>query len=205
MTDFKVDIEFQDQTFTYTRTSGLLNFSLTNQSMTDNKLPNYDIINAYGSVEIMDSDSSLYDYLATSHLKQTAKVKVYLTSTDLSPKYRFVSTKSWNYDIYNKTCKIELVSDIVKWQNINVEKRELSYDQTAYQIYQYLVSQTTTLAGNYTFTLDSDTQTFLGTIVVPYFYLEKGSLWEQWRKFCQLTQCQLYQDIESNIFIKRYQ
>lgn len=198
MGKLRVEIVFSDKTFSFDKDSGLMNVAITNQSMADNTLPTYDIINAFGSLEIIDSDGSLFDYIAQTSLKSGSIINIY---SDDVLKYKFESSRDWKYDVYDRSCKIQLYSNITKWQNVKVVKKDITYNVTAYDVYTYLKG----LSGNYNFVISSEDIAFMQSISIPYFYLEENSLWEQWRKLCQLTQSQVYQDIESNVVVKRFQ
>lgn len=196
--EMRVVIAFANGTYEYTRLTGLKSVSRTIQSMSNNVLPLYDIICPYGSIIIYDKDKNLYNRAVAKDL--LSSITIYSGSDVIG---RFISTKNWKYDVFTNVCEIELKGDIIKWQDKTIKKRELTYNATAMDIYTYLKGY----SGTHTFSVDSDTemQTYLTSIVVPYFYLESDNLWNQWVKFCNLTQMLIYQDDEGVIQFTRLQ
>lgn len=183
---------------TFDRNTGLLRAVRGNQVMADNVQPSYGMISQYGDVEIIDYQDIVFDLVRKNKIRKDLTVEILRNDVVIGT---YLLSEDFDYDIYTKDLKMTLKDDILKWQGIEVEKRELSYNATAYTVFEYLRD----LSTGYTFNISADDMAFMQSITIPYFYLEKGSLWEQWVKLCQLTQCNIFKDPYGVIQIKRFQ
>lgn len=196
--EFTVELVFSNENITFSRGNGLMELTMQNESVADNILPTYGIIGRTGKLKLIDYKDLLYNKILNR--EYPIEINIYQNGVLFA---RFISTKKYAYNIYTKEITIEASSNITNWQNINVTKTEISYDVTAYDILVWLISKQTITSLD-TVNLPSDTKAHLESITVPYFYLETGTLWEQFQKLCDLAQLRIYQDRFNVINIQRY-
>lgn len=196
--EFTVELVFSNENITFSRSNGLMELTMQNESVADNILPTYGIIGRTGKLSLIDYRDLLYNKILNR--EYPVEINIYQSGVLFA---KFISTKKYSYNIYTKEITIEASSNITNWQNINITKTEISYDVTAYDILVWLISKqniTTLDAIN----MPNDTKAHLENITVPYFYLETGTLWEQFQKLCDLAQLRIYQDRFNVINIQRY-
>lgn len=196
---FSVKLIFSDTSITYDKNSGLNNISPHTETTADNTMPTYDVISKSGSISFYDLEDKLLSKIQSRQYPNS--IEIY-KNDELFGKY--ISTLKYKYDIFTKLVTIELQGDITKWQAITVEKKDLTYDVTAYAVLEWLISKQTIVASVSDLVISDDTTTWLQSITIPYFYLESATLWEQFRKLCNLAQLRIYQDKYNNVVIERY-
>lgn len=174
-----------DTKITYDKNKGLIEVTRGNQSMADNVLPEYNIVSQYGSLSFQDYNGIVYELITNNKLDRNLNVYIYKDDIVIGT---YETTSDWNYNIFNNEVSVSLQDRILDWQETIVEKKNIDYNVSATQIYAYLLD----FCKTFTFDVSRETLDFWDTIIVPYFYLESGSLWEQWNKFLTLTQSVLY-------------
>lgn len=183
-------------TLTFDKFNGLLSFVRGSQSMQDNTLPTYGAISQYGSVRLADYTGEINDIEQLNMLTSGIKVKLYLDD-ELVGDYLFESFDKENETIYN----IQLNDEIIKWNDIIVDSIKLQENKTAKDLYDFLVSQ---YEANYE-SLSDYIENYLSYIKIKYYYLESGSLFSQWNKFCDLTQMLVFKKPNGKIALRRLQ
>lgn len=175
----------------------------------DTSLPSYGIMSNGGNIEFYDTNGEISDYAEMQILKNGLKASVYLNNT-LAKSSQLIAelyTDNWEYDSYNKLVKVSLKDDLEEWQEINIA--EFYFDLKSLQsktlkyFYEYLYERTPLQYNMMSFDeLDYDTQDILENTIIRYPYLEKGTLWQQWTKLCEVAQLHIYKD--NNRTICRY-
>ena len=197
--NFSIKIIFENDYLTFAETSGLQSVSLLSESVADNTLPTYGVIARTGSVSFIDSNSAFLNKIKSKDCP--IEVEIYQNNVLWGS---FVATKKCTYNVFSKEATMEIKGNITNWQSTTVEKKAITYDQTAYQILLYLISLQDIAPTISDVGISNDTVTFLQSITVPYFYLESGTLWEQFDKLCNLAQLRIYQDKKNKVIIERY-
>ena len=181
-------------TLTFDKFNGLLSFVRGSQSMQDNTLPTYGAISQYGSVRIADYTNEIQDIEQLNMLKSGLKIKLYLDN-ELVGDYLF-DTFDKDGQIYD----IQLTDEIIKWNDISLDGTLVQNDKTALDLYSFLISQYT--EAKYEDISQSNNE-YLSNIKIKYYYLEKGTLFEQWNKFCDITQMVVYKKPSGKIALRR--
>lgn len=174
-----------DTHMVYDRHTGLMEVTRGSEKTADNILPQYGIVGQYGHAQFIDFKNIVRDLIRNNKLKKTVAVTIYNGNMVLG---KYETSSNWDYNVYTNEVSIDLQDKIMKWQEIEIKKTEISYDVTATQIYNYLLQYCT----DFTFDVSHETIDFWNNITVPYFYLENDTLWNQWNKFLNLTQSVLY-------------
>lgn len=196
--EFTVELVFSNENITFTKNNGLMSITMQNESVADNVLPNYGIIGRTGNLLFIDYNDLLYNKILQR--EYPSEINVYQNGILFA---KFISTRKYTYNIYSKEISIEISSNITNWQSINVNKMEISYDVTAYNVLEWLISKQTITTMD-ALVISEETVSHLKSITIPYFYLETATLWEQFQKLCDLAQLRIYQDRFNNINIQRY-
>lgn len=175
----------------------------------DISLPSYGIISNTGKIDFIDIDGEVRDYAEQQILKSGLNVTITLNNT-LTKAHETVAvlkTADWDYNSYNRAVTVSLKDDLEEWQEINVA--EIYFDLKSQQsktlkcFYEYLYELTPSQYNMMSFDeLDNNTQDILENTIIRYPYLEKGTLWQQWTKLCEVAQLHIYKD--NNRTICRY-
>lgn len=175
----------------------------------DLKLPSFGIISNYGNLEINDTDGSILEYAGKGLLKKGLQCEIFLNNTlaNYTTRVGVFETDEWDYDSENFVVNVSIKDDLEEWQDINVDG--ISYDpsnptvQPLSEIYNYLWGKTNT---NYPMLsldeLDNSTKDILTNTYLQYPLLEKGTLWQQWTKLCQVAQLHIYKNNEGKVVCK---
>ena len=186
-----------------------LNRSITYRG--DNKFPSYGIISNTGNLEFNDLNGEIRDYAERMWLTSDLKVEIKLKNTlaNTEEKVGVFETRDWDYDNDNRSVSVSLKDDLEEWQDIYVEgfsydPREpfkIIADGKMSNVYEWLQNTERTpekyqmLAFEQ---LDEKTQTILESTKVDYPLLEKGTLWEQWQKLCEVCGLYIYKNNEGD-------
>ena len=174
----------------------LLDLKAEMMSRSDIQLPVSGIMSNVGSISFKDTTLRFANFANAGLLKDGIKTEIFLNNT-LSKQRSLVGTyytADWQYDNENKTVSVSLKDDLEEWQDIQVEEMKLSGLLNSYDYYEYLKLKTPSK-----FIFKSQP---LSAFYLCYFpYLEKGSLWSQWKKFCEVTQSCIYKNEKNEVII----
>lgn len=183
-------------TLTFDQFNGLLSYVRGSQSMQDNTLPSYGALAQYGSVKIADYTGEISELEELNMLTSGIKIKLYLDD-ELVGEYLFDTFQKENRTTYN----IQLTDEIIKWNDILVDFKDLLLNKTAYDFLLLLKNYYNAQYED----LSDETISYLQSIHIKYFYLKSGSLFEQWNKFCDITQMLVYKKPDGKICFRRLQ
>lgn len=190
--------------YIYGNRQNMLSLSAPIKDRSNNEQPSYGIISNAGSLSLVDGTGEIKEYARMGLLTTDLDVSLTLEDT-ITKKHQSIGkfkTNKWSYDNMNYEVNIELKDDLEQIQEINIPNQfELYYfndsegnivveDKTAYYIYTQLKSLTTT---NEFWNEPSDFVNYLNSFTVKNYYLVKGTLWEQWNKFCIFIQAHMYE------------
>ena len=176
--------------------NGLLSFVRGSQNMQDNTTPSYGAISQYGSVKIADYTGEINELEELNLLTSGIKIKLYMDN-ELVGDYLFDTFEKENKTTYN----IQLNDEIINWNDILVDEQKLQENKTAYDLYLFLKNL---YSADYE-DLSNEMILYLQSILIKYFYLESGTLFEQWNKFCDITQILICKKQNGKISLIRLQ
>ena len=188
-TDLSIDL---DET-------NLLDFERTIMDRSDISKPSFGIISNTGSLSFIDKDGEVADYIAQQLISSQNIVSAYLENTETGAKEQiaYFNTEKWSYNNSQSLVDVQLKDDLEDWQNINVA--EIYFDLKSQQsktlkyFYEYLHEKTPPKYNMLSFEeLEEKTKDILQNTTIQYPYLEKGSLWRQWSKLCEVAQLHIY-------------
>lgn len=169
----------------------------------NNRLPSFGIISASGTIEFLDTNGEVQDYANAMLLQKGLNVEVYLNNTIKKVKQSQLNfqTSEWQYDVYNKIVTVSLKDNLEDWQNINYNgfyyNHISSKPMNGQELYSKLYNATPSKYKMKTFDeLDIETQNHLKNLYIKYPFMESGSLWTSWDKFCIMFQTHIFKDNE---------
>ena len=188
--------------------SNLLDISCSIFDRRDLELPSWGIISNAGNIRFNDNDGRVFNYAENLKLQEGLKCEIILTNTLVEGASQILcemETDKWSYDNNSREVNVSIKDDLEEWQSIDFD--EISYDprskvrQPFSWLYILLWKKTSNRKvgasqglGNYNMLhideLDLDTRNILNNTFIEYPLLEKGNLWRQWTKLCEV--CQLY-------------
>ena len=184
----------------------LINTSLPHNSVENNEQPSFGIYSNRGSVDILDPTEKIKEYAQNKKL-DGAIATFYLENTFSQSKQQIAEyfVESWDYDIESLTISITMTDGFELWQEISNNGFDLPISSTgasvvkqeypAKTLYEELYKNTPKSFKLLSFEeLDDETKLRLLLTPIPFLYLEKGTLWEQWTKLCFLTGSKIYRD-----------
>ena len=180
----------------------LLSISAPIKDRSDNEQPSYGIISNAGTLSLVDGTREIKEYARLGLLTSDLDVQLWLEDTQSKKKQSLgkFKTDKWSYDNINFEVTIDFKDNLEEWQSILISSTDLTFNKTAKNLYDELLELT---PSKYIFeALSTETKNIFNNIYIPYFYYEKGSLWEQWNKLCYLTLSNLYKNENDKIIIK---
>jgi hypothetical protein len=169
----------------------------------DLKSPEFGIISNVGNFKINDTDGVILTYAESGLFEKGLKCEIFLNNTlaNYSTKIGVFETDEWDYDSENFVVNVSIKDDLEEWQEINIEGINCDpSNPTATplsDIYTHLWEKTN---ANYPMKsleeLDDLTKSVLTNTYLKYPLLEKGTLWQQWTKLCQVSQLHIYKNNE---------
>ena len=180
----------------------LLSISAPIKDRSDNEQPSYGIISNAGTLSLVDGTREIKEYARLGLLTSDLDVQLWLEDTQSKKKQSLgkFKTDKWSYDNINFKVTIDFKDDLEEWQSVLISSTDLTFNKTAKNLYDELLELT---PSKYIFEdLSAETESIFNNISIPYFYYEKGSLWEQWNKLCYLTLSNLYKNENDKIIIK---
>lgn len=176
-----------------------LNYKFVSRS--NNSIPSFGIISSSGSIEFKDLDRKIEDYANKGFLVGDLSVVISLENTITKKKKSLsgIQTDNWRYDTENRTANVSLTDGLEDWQQIQVDNVNLSAETTAYKFYESVLIAKQTPSKYIFKELDATTKAYLESIVIKYPYLDGGSLWSQWVKFCEAFGVYIYKNEDSLI------
>lgn len=174
--------------------------------------PSYGIISNTGSIVFTDKNGEIKDYAQQKLLKAGLKVAIYLKDT-LHKRQEQVGnyeTSDWDYDVENKEVSASLKDNLQELQSINSSaiplKREKSgaiiTNSTAYDLFEDLCEKTPSKYGFSQTAIDEYTKKILQNTSIKMYYLEEGTLWQQWTKLCELVQGRIWKGVDGATIFK---
>lgn len=164
--------------------------------------PSYGVFSNTSNFSFIDYDNEILFFSEQSALSSGLELSLYLSNTAVPNKQELIGkhpTKQWNYDNYNKTCRVTLQDDLIDLQKIQAPKVELTKNVTMYDVFDYLRAK---IAYKYSFnSLSEEILQYLANIKLEYYYLDAGTLWEQFDKFCKACGLYMYQDKNNRIVL----
>ena len=172
--------------------NSLLSCKFPHPSRSNYEKPSWGIVaNNNGSVEFVDRQNVFLDYINEGVLYQSCPIIAKLVNTNNGKEEKIWDgiTIKWDYNPTTKVVSVSLGDNLDSWQSLEFAGYSLTESKTAYQLYQYLYSIT---PNNSNIVLGNGVQAQLERIVIPYPYIEAGTLWSAWRKLCELAQLYIY-------------
>lgn len=181
----------------------LISLSTPIKDRSDNEQPSYGLISNEGEMTVIDTTLEIKEYARMKILKPDLDVQIWLEDTITKKKQSIgkFKTNKWSYNNQNFEVTIQLKDDLEELQNINANEkitRTLSLNSSIFDLYSTLLDLTPT---KYNIEeISSDNINYLKNIIIPYYFIDDGSIWEQWNKFCNITGAHLYKKMKTTFF-----
>ena len=178
----------------------LISLSANISYRSDNKLPSYGIISNTGNIDFKDISGEVREYAEKTLLTSGLKAKISLNNTldKTEEQVADFETKEWDYDNDTRVVSVSLKDGLEEWQDINVKGFDADLRVQGLismkQYYLYLYDNTPTKDKMISFEnlelYSKETYDIILNTYVKRFFMEDGSLWQQWQKLCEV--CGLY-------------
>lgn len=177
----------------------------------DLKLPSFGIISNAGNIEFNDTDGRVLGYAENLLLQAGLKCEIWLTNTLVDGAREIVATMEtdqWDYDNDNRIASVSIKDDLEEWQDIDVPQIPYDPRNPEHKPFSWLYNHLWAITNiNYKMQplndLDEQTYDVLTKNYIKYPLLEKGNLWQQWTKLCQVCQLHIYKN-SNGIIVCRY-
>lgn len=181
-------------------------------------LPSYGIIANSAKIEFNDVFEMIKYYAKEKYLSGLiARIYINNTLAKYQEQIGLYNVVDIDFDEDNKTSSIDLVDNLVEWQDIEIPAMvyDLSQDNglsnnilygynatgaglsnggmSLLELYSELKSSTPSkymMRDNPNTT--KETSAYLGYAKIKFPYMAKGTLWKAWQKFCEVSQCHIY-------------
>lgn len=165
----------------------------------DTNLPSYGIYSNNGSIDLIDTDGEIKDYIDLEILKNGLVTKIYLEDTLSKVKQQIGQyvTDNWDYNAYTQETSVSLTDGLQEWQDIILDgigfDAEKGTSMTFAEFYKILYDLTPDKYEMISLDeLDEITRNRLNSAVLAYPMLQQCSLWTAWDNFCVAMQGHIY-------------
>lgn len=189
----------------YVDRRNMLSLSAPIKDRSDNEQPSYGIISNSGSLSLIDGTGEIKEYALMKLLKPDLDVQLTLEDT-LTKKKQSIGkfkTYKWAYNNKNFNVDIELKDDMEQLQNnISDGMEKESNEMTFLQVYNWMVSETSSKSSNFIFAqLDNKTESVLSNIKCSNIFVNSGNLWEQFTKLCNIVGIHIYENANKEVIV----
>ena len=155
--------------------------------------PKYGIISQEGALKLFDFDGEIAD-LISGNLLSSNNMAMFKMGKENKGEIGKYLTNKWT-DANNNEYSVALKDVLLGWQNINITPvNEVQTGKTALDLYTYLAS-----ASNAIFVCGAITASYLASVSLPYYFVEKTTLWRAWQDFCNMAQCYVYMQYDGQV------
>ena len=201
MVDISIKLKLKDGTYLEFDKQEIKNIESLSQSTPDASSIFYGIVSSSGSIEILDYDDDIYNYIQNKLIDVSSiDIDIYINNNIV---FKHVSSNS-EYLINERILKITITDILLSWKNISVAEITSQNELNAYELLSNIFSTINIndidsfLTG---YTLDKDTnwvsiKTYLQSIRILHPYLPSASFYDDIEKVCVLAQlnCRLKDD-----------
>lgn len=189
----------------YVDRRNMISLSAPIKDRSDNEQPSYGIISNSGSLSLIDGTGEIKEYARMKLLKPDLDVQLTLEDT-LTKKKQSIGkfkTYTWTYNNKNFEVDIELKDDMEQLQNnISDGMEKESNEMTFLQVYNWMVSETSSKSSNFIFAqLDNKTESVLSNIKCSNIFVNSGNLWEQFTKLCNIVGIHIYENANKEVIV----
>lgn len=174
----------------YIIADNLTKLSFSGQDRSDTTLPSWGIKSNSGSLEMYDTDE-IIERLSNQGLLANSEIKIYLNVKSRKKQIGGFYITDASKDKHTAKTKIGFQDELMSWNQKQMPiylylyyPREIS----AYDILTYIIQK----AGVVLEYATQETINILKSIYIAYPIIEKGSLWAQTAKICELSCCYIY-------------
>ena len=182
----------------------LVSLSAPIKDRSDNEQPSYGIISNEGEMTVIDTTLEIKEYARMKILKPDLDVQIWLEDT-LTKKKQSIGkfkTNKWSYNNQNFEVTIQLKDDLELLQELKISKMTLQENPMSFfEIYTWIINKIQQNQSNFTFIIDSSTQTLLSNIQCEYPYLENDNMWGQLSKLSNIAGLNIYENAKKEIII----
>lgn len=177
-----------------------------------NDIPSWGIVSNKGKMRFYDTNFEVQNLIDSKSLNSSNKIEIYLNNTiaKKSNKVGEFSSSTWNYDNDSRLVYVDFFDDLTEWQEIIIPQIEptVSSRKNIEDLFNALISLT---PYKWTFEVDDKTLNHIKSIKIDesndttsnaFYYLNRGSLWVQWDKFCKIAMLHIYKKQNGNVVIK---
>lgn len=179
----------------------LVSVSIDNYDRADLNLPSWGVISNGGNLEFLDWDGKILEKANKNQLTSGFDIEIYLNNTENGAQELIgvKKTDTWDYDNNNYHVSVQLIDDLMEWQDIQIAGISFNPINPNPQNGKYFYEQLYGFTPNkYNMTpynsLDPATKAHLQSITVKYPILKPSSLWDAWNKFCMAFQLHIFKD-----------
>jgi len=175
----------------------LFSFDITNQMNANIAIPSFGIISQTARVEINDIDGTIAEYIMQRKIKSGLEISVLAVNnsgTVIDTIFKGLIS-SMNYQSNASRLVITMTDGLLALQRKScfktLQKTDIDdFSCTAYELFDY-IRQYSQIS---VYLPTTDALDKLNNTIIPYFFLESGTLWEQFDKLCNLCQLVMYAD-----------
>ncbi len=178
----------------YIKNINMRGLSSTIRDRKDEELPSYGVVSNSGSLQFIDYDGRIEDYITNDIVGENMQAQIFLLNTLTHKKevVGYLYTEKWDYDNDDKNVSVSLVDDLIELQNIKFLGMPLKDTMTVYDLYEYLRGIT---PSKFEFeALDEETTSYMKSVKCNNPYIEEGSLWRAYDKLCQIGALHIYKN-----------
>ena len=165
----------------------------------DINLPCWSVYSNSGNVRFKDTNGFITSFARENRLENIDNIEIYVNYRNRSKLLGEYVPKDWQIDTTIHEVNLLFEDGLTEWQNIESPRIDLQEEQTLFDLFELLREQTPAPWQSRIAYPNNETMDYLYSVTIPFPYIEEGSLWSQWQKFCEVSACYLSRTLDGNI------
>ena len=180
-----------------------IDFTISSRDKVD--APSWGIISNSGTISLIDTGGSLYQYAVNGDLKAGDAVEVFCenTITKKTQRIAYMFTEKWNYNNSNRNASVSIKDDLERWQDIQFDGIELNRPATLYEIYEIFKSASERYGFSFS-PLKDEVRDILKATTIEFPVISAGNLWSKWDNLCKCACIYIYKNHDNEVELNYY-
>ena len=165
----------------------------------DMGMPTFGLYSNTGSIEFKDTDGEIFDLIEQKALRVGSEIDLFIENKVYNKTERvFPSTATiteLDYDSENMTVSVTYSDGLERLQEMHFDGMRTDIENAKSQNLYSLIG--IFRSGFPVYVSDGMTENHLKSVIVPYPFVEKSSIWEALTKICVAGQCRIFSDTQN--------
>ena len=170
----------------------------------DITVPSYGIVSNGGSLSFKDNKQRFLNYADAGVLADGQEIKIFVENKQKKAKQQvgvYYST-DWDYDNNNRAVSVSFKDRLEEWQEIYIDEIPLSSSSEKLNMYHFFnILREKAESRGFVFLVDDSAIESMSKTEGETLYMEKGTLWGNFSKICEICSLYIYQNRDGKVFV----